>query len=63
LRVLGLVKPEMREYLHTVYQFTAPWVVDDSAFRAAFGAKATLAEEALSTTLAWYRDRALVSTH
>ena len=33
----GLVKPEMREYLHTLYQFTDPWVVDDGKFRAAFG--------------------------
>ena len=30
LRLLGLVKPAMREYLHTLYQFTDRWVVDDS---------------------------------
>ena len=35
LRAIGLVKPEMREYLHTLYQFTDPWVVDDGKFRAA----------------------------
>ena len=63
LRVLGLIKPEMREYLHTLYQFTAPWVVDDGKFRAAFGLRATALDEALSASLAWYRDRALVSTH
>jgi nucleoside-diphosphate-sugar epimerase len=63
LRVLGLIKPEMREYLHTLYQFTAPWVVDDGKFRAAFGLRATPLDEALAATLAWYRDRALVSTH
>jgi nucleoside-diphosphate-sugar epimerase len=60
LRALGLVKPEMREYLHTLYQFTAPWVVDDSKFRAAFGEHATPLDEALATTLAWYADRAAV---
>lgn len=57
LRALGLVKPEMREYLHTLYQFTAPWVVDDGKFRAAFGDRATPLDEALATTLAWYADR------
>jgi nucleoside-diphosphate-sugar epimerase len=57
LRAIGLVRPEMREYLHTLYQFTAPWVVDDSKFRAAFGDRATPLDEALATTLAWYADR------
>jgi len=59
LRIVGLVKPEMREYAHTLYQFTAPWVVDDTAFCTAFDTDATPVDEALSTTLAWYRDRAL----
>ena len=31
LRLFGLVKPAMREYLHTLYQFTDRWVVDDTA--------------------------------
>ncbi len=56
LRALGIVKPAMREYLHTLYQFTDPWVVDDHAFRAAFGDLATPLDQALATTLAWYRD-------
>jgi nucleoside-diphosphate-sugar epimerase len=55
LRALGLVKPEVREYLHTLYQFTDPWVVDDSKWRAAFGPSATPVEDALDATLAWYR--------
>ena len=63
LRAIGLVKPEMREYLHTLYQFTDPWVVDDSKFRAAFGDLATPLDEALATTLAWYRDHANVPAH
>jgi hypothetical protein len=62
LRVLGLFKPEMREYLHTLYQFTSAWVVDDTKFRAAFGAGSTPSGEALATTLAWYRDGAAVAT-
>ncbi|MGZ5399131.1 MAG: NAD-dependent epimerase/dehydratase family protein [Nocardioides sp.] len=56
LRALGLFKPELREYLHTLYQFTAPWVVDDGKFRAAFGDLATPLDEALATTLTWYAD-------
>lgn len=55
LRALGLVKPAMREYLHTLYQFTDPWVVDDSKFRTSFGVSATPLDVALDATLAWYR--------
>jgi nucleoside-diphosphate-sugar epimerase len=55
LRMIGLVKPAMREYLHTLYQFTDRWVVDDSAFRAAFGTAATPLDDALADTLRWYR--------
>lgn len=58
LRALGLVKPAMREYLHTLYQFTDPWVVDDAKFRNAFGVSATPLDEALDATLAWYRTTA-----
>jgi nucleoside-diphosphate-sugar epimerase len=56
LRALGLVRPPLREYLHTLYQFTDPWIVDDSKFRTAFDLAATPLDEALDATLAWYRD-------
>jgi nucleoside-diphosphate-sugar epimerase len=56
LRLLGLVKPAMREYLHTLYQFTDRWVVDDSRFRAAFGDHSTPLDDALATTLDWYAE-------
>jgi nucleoside-diphosphate-sugar epimerase len=55
LRALGVLKPAMPEYLHTLYQFTAPRVVDDAKFRTAFGASPTPLDEALDATLAWYR--------
>jgi len=55
LRALGILRPAMRELLHTLYQFTDPWVVDDAKFRTAFGASATPLDEALDATLAWYR--------
>ena len=55
LRALGVVKPAMREYRHTLYQFTQRWVVDDTRFRTAFGDAATPLDAALDTTLDWYR--------
>jgi nucleoside-diphosphate-sugar epimerase len=58
LRLYGLAKPAVREYLHTLYQFTDRWVVDDTAFRTAFGDQGTPLDEALATTLAWYREAA-----
>lgn len=58
LRAVGLVKPEVRDYVHTLYQFTEPWVVSDAALRAQVGDLATPLDEALATTFAWYRDRA-----
>ncbi|WP_432479004.1 NAD-dependent epimerase/dehydratase family protein [Nocardioides sp. GXQ0305] len=63
LRALGILKPEMREYLHTLYQFTDHWVVDDGKFRAAFGNPATPLDEALATTVRWYADRAPAPAH
>lgn len=67
LTLLGLIKPVMREYLHTLYQFTDRWVVDDGKFRSAFeqrsafGQHATDLDEALAATLQWYRDAAALS--
>ena len=56
--VAGVAKPALREYLHTLYQFTDRWVVDDTRFRTSFGDQATPLDDALATTLRWYRDRA-----
>lgn len=58
LRALGILKPAMREYRHTLYQFTDQWVVDDAKFCTAFNVSATPLDEALDTTLAWYRTTA-----
>jgi nucleoside-diphosphate-sugar epimerase len=55
LRLIGIVNPAMREYLHTLYQFSERWVVDDTAFRTAFGALATPLDDALAATTTWYR--------
>ncbi len=56
LHVVGLIRPAMREYRHTLYQFTDRWVVDDSKFRTAFGDHSTSLDTALADTLRWYRD-------
>ena len=57
LRAVGLFKPQLREYLHTLYQFSDPWVVDDAKFRGAFGVGATPTGRALAETLAWFGER------
>ncbi|PRY54971.1 NAD-dependent epimerase/dehydratase family protein [Glycomyces artemisiae] len=56
---LGLVNPVVRELGETWYQRDRDWVVDDTAFRAAFGEpRLTPHEEAIAATLAWFRGRA-----
>jgi len=55
LRLYGLLKPEMKEYLHTLYQFTDDWVVSDARFREAFGDLSTPLDDALAATLDTYR--------
>ena len=49
----------MREYLHTLYQFTDRWVVDDTKFRTAFGDQATPLDDALAATLGGTATRAV----
>lgn len=62
LRLAGVFTPEMREYLHTLYQFTDRWVVDDTKFRTAFGDHTTPLDDALAITLEWYRRAAAPAT-
>jgi hypothetical protein len=45
----------MKEYLHTLHQFTDDWIVDDTRFRQAFGGEATPLPDALAATVDWYR--------
>ena len=39
-----------------VYQFTTPWLVDQTRYESAFGAEVTPHTEAVKTTVAWFRD-------
>ncbi|MEV0623324.1 NAD-dependent epimerase/dehydratase family protein [Nonomuraea sp. NPDC050404] len=51
LRVTGLFVPMLGELGHVRYQFTAPFVLDSSAFQRTFGAAPTPIDEALKATL------------
>jgi hypothetical protein len=51
-----VAKPELKELRHTLYQFTEPWVVDDTKFRTAFGDLSTPLGCAIESTLHWYRN-------
>jgi nucleoside-diphosphate-sugar epimerase len=55
LRAVGLVSADVRELLVTYYQFDAPFIVDDTAFTAAFGGTVTEWDDIIETTLAAYR--------
>jgi len=62
LRIIGTVDRGTREFLHTLYQFEQPWIVDDGRYRRTFGAEVTPLDDALATTLAWFRDPSLDPT-
>ncbi|PZG15220.1 NAD-dependent epimerase/dehydratase family protein [Nonomuraea aridisoli] len=51
LRAAGLFSPMLGEMRHIRYQFTAPYVLDSSAFQRTFGVAPTPVGEALKTTL------------
>lgn len=62
LRALGLFNRNVRELLHTYYQFDAPFVVDDSVFRKAYGGHTTSWDEIVTSTVDWYRTHNLNNT-
>ncbi|WP_187414759.1 NAD-dependent epimerase/dehydratase family protein [Nonomuraea sp. PA05] len=51
MRAVGLFSPMMGELGHVRYQFTAPYVLDSTAFQRTFGAAPTPIEAALKATL------------
>jgi len=57
LRGLGLVNPMLRELAETYYQFGEPFVMDTSKYQSVFGPAGTPLADAISATLAWYRNR------
>ena len=52
LRVVGVFNPVVRELPTTLYQFSEPFVIDDTETRSTFGLEPTPWFEALSTTVA-----------
>jgi nucleoside-diphosphate-sugar epimerase len=54
LRVLGLFNTDVRELPKTLYQFEAPFVIDDSETRATFGLVPTPWDEVLRATVSFY---------
>jgi len=57
LRTLGFFNPEVREMVEMMYQFTEPFVVDHGKFVEAFGDLSTPLEEAIRSTVDWYREQ------
>jgi len=57
LRLAGVFVPGARETIEVLYQFEEPHVLDDSAFRAAFGLAPAPLEASLAETVAWWRAR------
>lgn len=53
--VMGVFSPMIRELAEMRYQWEEPYLVDDSAFRAAFGVEPTPFEEQVRATAAWAR--------
>jgi nucleoside-diphosphate-sugar epimerase len=54
LRVLGLFNTDVRELPKTLYQFQAPFVIDDSETRSTFGLEPTPWDDVLTSTIAFY---------
>jgi nucleoside-diphosphate-sugar epimerase len=55
LRAVGVFAPLLREVAEMAYQWDAPYIVDDSRFRAAFGGAPTPVDEIVAATAAWAR--------
>ncbi len=58
VRALGLVNPTMRELAELTYEFDEPFVLDTTKYESTFGNSGTPLPEAISATVAWYRNRA-----
>jgi nucleoside-diphosphate-sugar epimerase len=56
LRVLGLFNTDVRELPKTLYQFEAPFVIDDSETRSTFGLSPTPWDDVLKSTVAFYKN-------
>jgi nucleoside-diphosphate-sugar epimerase len=51
----GLFIPEAKESVEMMYEFDQPFIVDSGKFEKVFGMKATLMQQAIQETVAWYK--------
>jgi nucleoside-diphosphate-sugar epimerase len=59
LRIAGIFDPGARETTEMLYQWERPFVLDASKFQRAFGPlEPTPHQQAVATTVAWFRERA-----
>lgn len=58
VRTLGVFNPTIRELVEMSYEFDAPFVLDTTKYRTAFGTAATPLPAAIAATVAWYQHRA-----
>ncbi|WP_431045739.1 NAD-dependent epimerase/dehydratase family protein [Streptomyces sp. P1-3] len=57
LGVVSVFSPLIRELKEIRYQFDRPFVVDSSAYQAAFAVRATPVDEQVKATVDWWRER------
>ncbi|MFC7644030.1 hypothetical protein ACFQX6_27265 [Streptosporangium lutulentum] len=57
VRTAGTFSPMLGELEELRYQFVRPFVMDSTDFRTTFGMEPTSMDEALTGTLAWWRNR------
>jgi nucleoside-diphosphate-sugar epimerase len=57
IALAALFNPTLRAVREQLYQSERPWVVDSSRFERTFGWNATSLTEAVTATVAWFRDR------
>lgn len=55
LKLVARKDPNVAEVIEMLYEFEEPFVVDDSQFLEAFGGHATPLDEAIETTVEWFR--------
>ena len=55
LKTLALFNPTMREVAEMLYEFEEPFIVDHSRFERIFGNHAAPLQEAIHTTVEWFR--------
>jgi nucleoside-diphosphate-sugar epimerase len=56
VNLVGLFNPLVRELKEVLFEFEEPFVVDSTAFEAAFGQAATPLDTAIPATVEWFRN-------